>query len=328
MFGEALDVVQRRVPRLVGRVDRRVVALRQEPAQRLLGSVEDEGGGQRQHRELHLARDLGDAPVPLHARDRLPVPVHGVRRALEVGREDVPEQLAADRTAAARRADHRDAGRLEERAQRGDDRHVVAPVDAAEVARCGLQAQPHLDDAALALARLGEAGVREDAEHAAVEREHLGDERLDPARRGRLRELLHAEPRVHGERKRKHEVARVRRDDGAADNDAGPLQHDNLHEAVLEADRVDEDVAAHEHEERREAVLRLVDERALARLTGVGGGAHDSPSSSRVSATRASCSSRNTPNSSPVAKLSIQPLSTSASCHSSVSCISVNSSIR
>ena len=50
------------------------------------------------------------------AADRLAAAVDGVDRAGEIGLEHVAEQLAADRPAAWRGADHGDRTRLEERA--------------------------------------------------------------------------------------------------------------------------------------------------------------------------------------------------------------------
>ena len=59
--------------------------------------------------DVDRLRDLRDRAVRPNAGDWLPVPVHGVRGAREVPGEDVAEQLAADRAAPPRGADHRDA---------------------------------------------------------------------------------------------------------------------------------------------------------------------------------------------------------------------------
>ena len=124
--------------------------------------------------------DLLDRPVAAHAGDRLAVAVDRVGGAGEVAGEDVAEELAADRAAPPRGADDGDAPRLEERPQRGDDRHVVARVDVLAVALGRRDRELHLELAALELARQLEAGRLEDAEHGAVVRQHLGDEALDP----------------------------------------------------------------------------------------------------------------------------------------------------
>ena len=62
---------------------------------------------------------------------------------------------------------------------------------------------------------------------------------------------------------------------------------------------------------------------AVLRRVGAGGRVgHSRSSSFRVSSTRASCSSRYAVNSSPVVNASIHPLSSSACCQPSLSCIS------
>jgi hypothetical protein len=67
---------------------------------------------------------------------------------------------------------------------------VVARIDLLQVAGGCLDLQTHFDDTAFRLARLRKAGVLEDAEHRLVFRADLGDEALDPASPGELRELL------------------------------------------------------------------------------------------------------------------------------------------
>ena len=121
---------------------------------------------------------------------RLAGPVDRVRGAAEAACEDVAEELAADRSAARRRADDGHGRRLEERSQRRGDGDVVALVDALLVARRRLDREPDLDDAAVERPRRPEADVLEDGEHAAVLGQHLRDERLDPALRGALGQLL------------------------------------------------------------------------------------------------------------------------------------------
>ena len=118
--------------------------------------------------------------VGAHPGDGLTRAVDGIRGAGEPAGEDVAEQLAADRAAPCRGADHGDGPRLEERAQRRGHRDVVALVDSRPVALGCLDREPHLDHAALEGARRHEAGVREHREHRVVLRQHLGDERSMP----------------------------------------------------------------------------------------------------------------------------------------------------
>jgi hypothetical protein len=69
---------------------------------------------------------LCDRAISSNAGDRLSVAVHGVRRALVVGVENVAKQLAADGPAARRSSDHGDRPRLEEGAQRSHHGGVVS----------------------------------------------------------------------------------------------------------------------------------------------------------------------------------------------------------
>ncbi len=66
-------------------------------AQGVLGCLEHGARGHADHREVDVVGNLGDRPVPPHARHGGAVPVHGVRGAREVGLEDVAEELATDR---------------------------------------------------------------------------------------------------------------------------------------------------------------------------------------------------------------------------------------
>ena len=172
-------------------------------------------GGQRDDGQVDRVGDLLDRAVRAHAGDRLAVPVHRVRGAGEVAREDVPEQLAADRAAPPRGADHGDARGSKNGRSDAVDGGVVALLDALAVALRRRDRELHLDLAALELARQLEAGGLEDAEHAPVVRQHLGDEALDPDLRRALGELLE-QPRADaaalvlvGDRERRLGEARV-----------------------------------------------------------------------------------------------------------------------
>ena len=159
-------------------------------AQRRLGRVDHVVGGHGDDGEVERVRDVGDRGVGAHARDRLGVRVDRMRGPCEVAGQDVAEQLAADRAAPRRGADHGHARRREERRQRGGDGQVVAAVDALEVAGGRLDRHRDLGDAALVLALDREARALEDAQHRAVVGQHLREEAADPQLARLLRELL------------------------------------------------------------------------------------------------------------------------------------------
>jgi hypothetical protein len=159
-------------------------------AQRLLGCIDDERRRKADDGEVDLVRDLVDGPIAADAGDGLALPVHRVRRALEVGAEDVAVELPADRPAPPRSADHGHGSRLEERAERSGHGDVVALVDTRLEALGRGDGEPHLDLAARELAGQLEPDRLEHAEHVAVVGEHLREEGLDSDRRRPARELL------------------------------------------------------------------------------------------------------------------------------------------
>ena len=114
---------------------------------------------------------LADRPVAAHAGDRLAAAVDRVGGAGEVRREDVAEQLAADRAAPRRRADDRDRRRREERPQRRGDGDVVALVDARAEALGRRDREAHLDLAAFERrATTSKPASRKTREHRACSR--------------------------------------------------------------------------------------------------------------------------------------------------------------
>jgi hypothetical protein len=156
----------------------------------LLGGLEDMQRWQAEDREVRHLGQLAERRVPTHAADRLAVAVDRVGRTLEVGRQDIAEELPADRSAPAGCADDRQRARREERPQRRSDRGVVALVDA-HLERLGRgDREANLDLAAVKLARDLEARVAEDLQHRRVLGQHLGDEALDPCRRRAQCQLL------------------------------------------------------------------------------------------------------------------------------------------
>ena len=155
-----------------------------------LGGIDDVRRRQADDGEVDGLGELVDRGVGAHSCDRLAASVHGIRRALVVAGEDVPEQDPADRLAPRRCADDRDACRCEERTKRRHDSQVVALVDVAEIRLGGLDRECDFEGAAVELARDAEAGVLEDPEHRRVVRHHLGDEPLDAGCGRALRQLL------------------------------------------------------------------------------------------------------------------------------------------
>ena len=141
--------------------------------------------------EIDDDRDLRDVRVPGSAANRLGASVDGVRGAGEVRRQDVAEQLAADRPAARRRTDDRDGERLEERLERRGHRHVVALVAPLDHCRArSIQMQYDLDHTALQRPRRLEARVVEDSQHRGIAGEDFRDELLDTDLRRVLGEPL------------------------------------------------------------------------------------------------------------------------------------------
>ena len=94
------------------------------------GGVQHLRAGNADHGEVDVVRNRFNGCVGTNARNRLAAPVHGIRGAVEVGREHVAKQLAADRAATPRGADDGDALRREEVGERRGDRDVVAFLDA------------------------------------------------------------------------------------------------------------------------------------------------------------------------------------------------------
>ncbi len=158
--------------------------------QRRLCLGEHGGAGNAEDRQVDVAGDVRDRRVGLHAGDGAGLRVDRVGDPGEVGVEDVAEELPADRAASRRSADHGDRSRGEEGCERRRDGDVVALVDGGSVGLRRLDCEANLGRAALEPPRDREPRVREDAQHRAVVRHHLGDELGDPGVRGRFGELL------------------------------------------------------------------------------------------------------------------------------------------
>ena len=121
--------------------------------ERRLGGLEHQRAGQADDGEVDDLGYLSDGSVRAHAGDRLSAQVDGIGRTGEVGGEDVSEELAADRAAAARSTDHGDRPRLEEGAEGGGHGEVVALVDARAVQLGGRDREANLEFPAVQLSR-------------------------------------------------------------------------------------------------------------------------------------------------------------------------------
>ena len=163
-------------------------AERARPGRSVLGRLEDDSAGGRRRRGRR-ARQLVDRGVAATPATAAPVAVHRVRRAGEPARDDVAEELAADRPGP------RDApstatlagskkGAATRRPPRGRAR-PPAPGKSRR-RRSGLE----LEGPLVELAGHVEAGVPEHAEHGDVPGQDLGDEALDPVGGRVPRELL------------------------------------------------------------------------------------------------------------------------------------------
>ena len=147
--------------------------------ERRLGGFEHELGRQADDREVDHVGHVRDRRVRGHAADGPAIPVDRIGRTGEVGGQHVPEELAADRATAAGRPDHGNRFRLEERAERGGHREVVALVDARAVLLGGRDREADLELARVQLSRHLQAGALEHSQHRRVVQLDLRDEALD-----------------------------------------------------------------------------------------------------------------------------------------------------
>src|SRR5262249_27295706 len=99
-------------------------------AQHVLGGVEHLRTGDADHREVDDLGQLVDRGGWRPRGDWIGAAVERVSGSLEIGLEDVAEELATDRAAPTRRAEHGNGSRLEERLQRRDHANVVTALDA------------------------------------------------------------------------------------------------------------------------------------------------------------------------------------------------------
>ena len=153
--------------------------------------VDDRGNGVGRHhdeRDVDRVGDVEDARVGAHARDRHRGRVHRVHRALEVVREQVAEQLVADRARAPARADDRDRTRREQPRRRRALGARLARFDRRDRVRRRFDREPHPHRAVHERPLRGPARVGEHVQHPRVVGQRVRGERRDavrPARRPR-----------------------------------------------------------------------------------------------------------------------------------------------
>ena len=127
-----------------GNDDQRAYAL----AERRLGCVECGGRRNADDGQVDRVRHVSDRRVAANAADGLPPAVDRVAGTAEVAREDVTEELAADRATPGRSPKNGHRPWLEERPQRCGDRCVVAGSNTRGVVVGRCDRERHLDDPA------------------------------------------------------------------------------------------------------------------------------------------------------------------------------------
>ena len=158
-----------------------VRALARDPDDALSGYDDD--------RELDSAPDLADRVVGGQRLDDLGVLVDGVDGAVELGRQQVVEDLTADRPASAGRPDHGHRPRLEEAAHGCDRRDPLALVETRERLRGERGGQLDLDRIARRAQLDRKAALAKHLDHAMVRRQNLGGEGRDSVLLGQAREV-------------------------------------------------------------------------------------------------------------------------------------------
>jgi hypothetical protein len=145
--------------------------------------------GDDDDRELDSARDLADRVVGGNRLDDVCVLVDGVDGAVELGGQQVVEDLSTDGPAPPRRPDHRHGPRLEEAAHGGHRRDPLALLKARERFGGERGGQRDLDRLARRAQLHRKAALTEHLDHAMVGGEHLGGEGRDTVLLGQARKV-------------------------------------------------------------------------------------------------------------------------------------------
>ncbi len=134
--------------------------------------------------------DGGDGWVGAHGGDGRRRGVDRVDGAGEAAGQEMAEQHMARRAGPARRADDSDRARAEDRLQRGGRGHMQARVGARPVGGIGRQRDLDLDHPAVEPTASAESESREQAEHAPIGGQDLGQQRADAGAPRVLRQAL------------------------------------------------------------------------------------------------------------------------------------------
>ncbi len=156
----------------------------------LFDHARNEVGRHDDQRDVDRVGNVEDARVRAHARDRHGGRVDRIHRSLEVVREQVAEQLVADRARVTARADDRDRTRRQDARRRRGFRALLACLDRRDRIVGRLDRETHADGAFLEFAVRFPPRVGEHVEHPRVVRQRVRAERRDPVRPRNDREVL------------------------------------------------------------------------------------------------------------------------------------------
>ena len=156
----------------------------------LFDHARNEVGRHDDQRDVDRVGNVEDARVRAHARDRHGGRVDRIHRALEVVREQVAEQLVADRARVTARADDRDRTRRQDARRRRGFCALLACLDRRDRIVGRLDRETDADGAVLEVAVRLPPRVGEHVEHPRVVRQRVRAERRDPVRPGNDREVL------------------------------------------------------------------------------------------------------------------------------------------
>ncbi len=152
-------------------------------------------GGQDDDGKIDRPRDVEDRSIGGHRLHDVGGRVDGVDGPCKAGREQVVEELAADRAPAPGRSDHCDGRWVEQRPDGRRGRCLLPPLEPFTGGSRELGRELHDDGPGLGMHANREAAGPEDLEHAHVLGQNLGDERGDAQFIGAAGELLEEQRR-------------------------------------------------------------------------------------------------------------------------------------
>jgi hypothetical protein len=188
--------------------------------------------------EVDGLRELLHGAIRADAGDARSGAVDGIDGPGEIGFDDVPEKLTADRAAARRSADDSNGRGREERPERRRDGNVITALDTLDERRRLVDRELHVHLTVVERPRHRKPGAREDLEHLRVVGEDLGLELVDPVSRCNRRELLE-QPRADakamqgvGDGERDLGAARLAQSRVLRDRDDPTVEHPDEHAAA------------------------------------------------------------------------------------------------